>query len=92
MIPGIITVKSHLKNVDIKPGFHENKLTCKISELIRTHSTYCTILFDEMSIKERLSYDVGNENVCGLEDFGTGGRTRMWSTWHVYGSMCSDQL
>ena len=28
---------------------------------------------------------MGNENVCGLEDFGTGGRTRTWSTWHVYG-------
>ena len=41
-----------------------------------THSKLCAILFDEMSIKERVSYDVSNDNVCGLEDFGTGGRTR----------------
>ena len=28
---------------------------------------------------------MGDENVCGLEDFGTGGRTRTWSTWRAYG-------
>ena len=39
-------------------------------------STLCAIMFDEMAIKEHVSYDVHNDNVCGLEYFGTGGRTR----------------
>ena len=77
-LPGISTLKSYLKRVDIKPGFHENifdALRCK-AEHMSTHSKLCAILFEEMSIKERVSYDVSNDNVCGLEDFGTGGRTR----------------
>ena len=77
-LPGISTLKSYLKRVDIKPGFHVNifdALRCK-AEHMSTHSKLCAKLFDEMSIKERVSYDVSNDNVCGLEDFGTGGRTR----------------
>ena len=71
-------LKSYLKRVDIKPGFHENifdALKYKAEEM-RTHSKLCALLFDEMSIKQRVSYDVSNDNVWGLEDIGTGGRTR----------------
>ena len=77
-LPGISTLKSYLKKVDIKPGFHQNIFdasTCK-AEHMSAESKLCAILFDEMAIKEQVSYDVRNDSVCGLEDFGTGGRTR----------------
>ena len=32
----------------------------------------CVILFDEMSIKESLSYDIAEDSVVGVEDFGGG--------------------
>ena len=77
-LPGISTLKSYLKRVYIKPGFHENifdAFTCK-AEHLSTHSNLCAVLFDEMSTKERVSYDMSNDIVCFLEYFGTGGRAR----------------
>ena len=77
-LPGISILKSYLKKVDIKPGFHQNifdALTYK-AEHMSAELKFCAILFDEMAIKEQVSYDIRNDNVCGLEYFGTGGRTR----------------
>lgn len=37
---------------------------------------HCVVVFDEMSIKECLQYDVSKARVLGLEDLGPCGRTK----------------
>ena len=77
-LPGVSTLKSYLRKVDIKPGFHQNVLDGLASKVEHMSSAakLCAIVFDEMAIKERVSYDVSTDSVYGLEDLGTSGRTR----------------
>ena len=79
-LPGISKLKSYLKRVDIKPGFHENifdALTCK-SEHPRSFMDISSKSIAQSFEWVLMSYDVSNDNVCGVEDFGTGG-----TTWYV---------
>ena len=77
-LPGVSTLKSYLRKVDIKPGFHQNVLDGLASKVehMSSEAKLCAIVFDEMAIKERVSYDVSTDSVYGLEDLGTSGRTR----------------
>ena len=55
-----------------------------------THSKICAILIDEMSIKERVSYDVSNDNVCSLGTVEN--PVHGQPCWCVYGSGSHRQM
>lgn len=54
------------------PGVHEsffNMLQAKVAGF-NVLDKYCTLCFDEMSIKANLFYDIGKDAIIGFEDFG----------------------
>ena len=61
-----------MAQVDINAGFSPKifqALRMKVSS-VSTKAKLCSVIFDEMTIKENVSYNKTNDNVEGLEDFG----------------------
>lgn len=71
-LPGITTLKRTMRKVKIYPGFNGNILEAlqKKVTAMPAGGEICAVVFDEMTIKEGLSYNVEEDNVEGLEDFG----------------------
>jgi len=66
-----------MRNTGIYPSFNANIISA-LKEKVNTtveHSEICAVLFDEMSLKEEVVYNVEKDHVEGLEDFGCMGRT-----------------
>ena len=69
-LPGLSTLKALMKHVDINPGFHAagmEGLRMKTTSMSQA-SKLCAIVFDEMSIKEHVSYNLTSYRVDSLED------------------------
>ena len=77
-LPCVSSLKRYMSRVDLQPGFHQqiiDGLKLKISDMAPS-SKLCAIVFDEMAVKESLSYDVRQDCVEGLENFGCLGKTK----------------
>ena len=77
-MPTIKTLKNSLKHLQVYPGFNENFL-CAFQhkvEAMTEQSKVCALVVDEMSIKECTTYDSRRDEIEGLEDFGSAGRSR----------------
>ena len=62
----------------MKPGFIESileALQVKVNTM-HTRDQNVALVFDEMSIKEGLTYNTGRDIVEGFEDFGLAGQIR----------------
>ena len=67
-----------MAKLEIYPGFPSNSLETFKVKVVQTepNDRLCVLVFDEMSLKCALHYNVERDNVHGLEDFGlTCGRT-----------------
>ena len=69
-LPGVSTLKALMKRVDINPDFHAAVLEGSRMKTtsVSPSSKLCDIVFDEMSIKEHVSYNVASDRVDNLED------------------------
>ena len=69
-LPCISSLKKYIRNLDVKAGFPQSVLGClKIkSSSMSDESKLCVILFDEMSLKEYLTYIASLDKIDGLED------------------------
>ena len=64
--------------MDINPGFSDSlleALTMKVKAMDEMNRNVA-IAFDEMAIKQGLTYNHGTDRVEGFEDFGSVGQTR----------------
>ena len=71
-LPSVSTLRRAMQNVKIYPGFNKNILQAlekKVSAMPKSGKA-CAIVFDEMAIKEGLSYNFEEDNIEGVEDFG----------------------
>ena len=71
-LPSISTLRRSMQKVQIYPGFNDNILQAlqkKVSSM-PTSGKACAVVFDEMSMKEGLSYNKEEDNIEGVEDFG----------------------
>lgn len=77
IIPSVKTLRRSVKKLKIYPGFNRNLLnTFKVKvNSMSPESKLCCIVFDEMSLKEGVSYNSERDEVEGLEDFGYIGRS-----------------
>ena len=76
-LPSLTTLRRLLRDLNMQPGFNQgvlDALKLKVSRM-DDNSRICTILFDEISIKENVSYNQILDHIDGLEDFGNGQRT-----------------
>ena len=76
-LPSVRTMRRAVQGIQIFPGFSENilqALSLKVHSLPANHAL-CALIFDELSIKEMVSYDKERDRVEGLEDFGDHGRS-----------------
>ena len=74
LLPSIKTLQRTVQNANITPGFNNNilqALSLKVKSL-PPHSEACVLVFDEMAIKECVSYDSSRDRIEGLDDFGEG--------------------
>ena len=77
-LPTIRTLKQEMQKLDIKPGFHPSILT-GMQEKVKNFSEkqkLCAIIFDEMSLKEAITYSPQKDRMDGSEDFGEEGTTK----------------
>ena len=77
-LPGLTTLKGIMRGIDIKPGFHQSileALHCKVQSMSEK-SKMCAVVYDEMAIKEKLSYQAATDCLEGLEDLGNHGKTK----------------
>ena len=78
ILPSKSTLLRDLKKMNMKPGFIESileALQVKVNTM-DTRDRNVALVFDEMSIKEGLTYNTGRDIVEGFEDFGLAGQTR----------------
>ena len=78
VLPSVSTLRRCMRQVSVYPGFNENilqALKLQVSSMPST-SSLCAIVFDEMSIKESVNYNKERDEVEGLEDFGSGGKSQ----------------
>ena len=78
VLPSKSTLLRDLKKMNMKPGFIGSileALQVKVNTM-DTRDQNVALVFDEMSIKEGLTYNTGRDIVEGFEDFGLAGQTR----------------
>ena len=67
-LPSIDTLKRVMKNINVVEGFNEeilSALSLKVKNMPKL-SKYVCLVYDEMSIKEGISYDGGHDRVEGF--------------------------
>uniref|UniRef100_A0A2H8TT66 Transposable element P transposase n=1 Tax=Melanaphis sacchari TaxID=742174 RepID=A0A2H8TT66_9HEMI len=76
-LPGLSTIRRWIGSSKFKPGFNVGifKQLKKKSESMSEDELYCTMIFDEMKIKNYLEYSKFLDVVEGFEDLGPKGRT-----------------
>lgn len=73
VLPSRRTLQNVLKKVNLVPGINEKifeHLKKKVRKMPNKHK-FCSILFDEMSIAPRLSYDKAHDKITGFVDNGS---------------------
>ena len=55
-----------MHQIAIYPGFNDRRLQVKVSSL-PSNSDLCAVVFDEMAIKEQVTYNPKRDEVEGLE-------------------------
>lgn len=81
VLPGLSTIKNWIGRFDCLPGFSRTvieELRTKTSTMNNLEK-YCTLVFDEISIKQFLEYNKKYDFIEGLEDFGDK-RTKRFGT------------
>lgn len=77
LLPAVRTFRRAVQDIQIYPGFNKNilqALKLKVKSF-PANSKLCCVSFDEMSIKEHVSYDQERDRVEGLEDFEQHGKS-----------------
>ncbi|KAK7497615.1 hypothetical protein BaRGS_00011255 [Batillaria attramentaria] len=72
VLPSVSLLRKTIQKVQVHPGYNDrifNALQMKISALPES-SKLCSVVVDEMTIKEHVSYNEEKDQVEGLEDFG----------------------
>lgn len=77
-LPSIKTLRLLLQKINMQPGFNPSILDAlKIkAQNMDAKEKVSTLLYDEMSMKEALNYDVKNDCIDGLEDYVDGQKTQ----------------
>ncbi|GFN89954.1 THAP domain-containing protein [Plakobranchus ocellatus] len=76
--PSVSTLRKSVSSLDLKPGSSPSilkALKVKVKSMI-PDAKLCTLVFDEMSIKEALCYDPKHDVVRRFEDYAHLGRSR----------------
>ena len=78
VLPSIQTLRKSVRSVQVYPGLSGKFLETfqKKVESLSDQSKVCALIFDEMAIKESVSYNAEKDQVEGFEDFGSFGRTK----------------
>ncbi|GFN84221.1 transposable element p transposase [Plakobranchus ocellatus] len=77
-LPSVSTLRKSMLSLDLKPGFSPSilqALKVKVKSMTPDEKL-CTLVFDEMSIKEVVCYDPKHDVVQGFEDYAHLGRSR----------------
>lgn len=72
-MPAVRSLKQWLSNIPMAPGVIPTVIEALEEATRNSHLTdrACTLIFDEMSLKEQLQYDTKHEIVMGFSDNGT---------------------
>ena len=76
ILPSISLLKLSMSKIDITPGFNLEIIQALFSKIqsMASGGNLCTLVFDEISLREGVNYDVKKDEVEGLEDFGMFGK------------------
>lgn len=71
VLPSLSTLKKNVQNVKIYPEFNENILRSLAQKVqaVPENSQLCTVVFDEMCIKEKVVYNIERDEVEGFKRF-----------------------
>ena len=78
LLPTVRTLRKSLQHLHIHPGFSPQLLDAfkiKVAAM-STEDKLCAVIFDEMAIKECVTYDAERDQIEGYEDFGSMGRSK----------------
>lgn len=81
-LPGQSCLNKLLNKVPLKPGINKHIFASlqKMTENQTKEENVCLLLFDEMSIRKHLHYDMKQDKVLGYEDHGNHGRSAQVAT------------
>lgn len=71
-LPSVRSLQIWLKNVEMVPGFSLIMKHC-LSKKVKSFdeiSKFCTVVFDEISLKQQLMYNASRDMVVGFENYG----------------------
>ena len=69
-LPSVTALRRAMQKICIFPGFNANILAALRTKVSTLPSPLCVLAFDEMSLKEEVTYNVELDQVEGFEDFG----------------------
>ena len=77
VLPSVSTLRKTMRDISVYPGFNDNILQALVQKVkaLGEGAEVCSLVFDEMSIKEWVNYNKENDNIEGLEDFGCSRRS-----------------
>lgn len=73
ILPSVNTLNTFIKSKLVKPGLNDSIIATVKKGVSNKSDAYkkCVFVFDEMSIKPCLTYDLKNDIVIGFEDTGS---------------------
>ena len=79
ILPSKTSLRRYISKMPNATGISKGALniTKKKVDNMRDDEKLCTLAMDEISLKTNLYYDISNDNIIGLEDFGSGTRTNI---------------
>jgi hypothetical protein len=77
-LPSVRTLQRWISIIPDKTGWNDNVLQIMKQKFanVKPADRLCTIVFDEVSLKENLSYNSIGDRIIGLEDYGNIGQTK----------------
>lgn len=77
ILPSKTSLRRYISKMPAATGISQGALNIikKKVESMSDDEKLCTLCMDEISLKNNLYYDISNDKIIGLEDFGSGTRT-----------------
>ena len=78
ILPSVSTLRSCMRKINIYPGLNFKIIHALFSKVkvMASGGELCSLVFDEISLREGVSYDEGKDEIEGLEDFGLFGKSK----------------
>ena len=85
ILPSVSLLRKTIQQIKLFPGFHDKVIDCLADKVahLNENAKLCSVVLDEMILKEEVVYCQERDDVEGLEDMGQAGGKTHYAANHV---------